>query len=120
MNQVISAFIDHEPFDLIELRNALATPEGREELLDLIALREIVQPAPAPAVGTQSPIRAVGRWVLAAVAASILALGGYSIGRFNATGRPQGPAQVTAPDPTVVFTFEPGKNWNDSVTTGGN
>jgi len=44
MHDVISAFLDNEPFDSQELAGALASPEGRDLLLDLIALRAIVQP----------------------------------------------------------------------------
>jgi hypothetical protein len=120
MNQVISAFIDNEPFDPIELRDALATPEGREELLDLIALRDVVQPAPVIAFVAAPPVRSRARWALAAAAAAMLVVGGYSVGRFVATEQTLATAQVTAPEPTSVFTFEPGRNWNDSLPAGGN
>lgn len=120
MNHVISAFIDNEPFDPNELRDALATPEGREELLDLIALRDVAQPAPAIALVAARPVRARARWALAAAAAAVLAVGGYTVGRSMASEDVQAIAQVTAPEPTSVFTFEPGKNWNDSLPTGGN
>ena len=120
MNHVISAFIDNEPFDPNELRDALATPEGREELTDLIALRDVVQPTADLIFVAPSPIRSVTRWTLAAAAAAVLAVGGYSVGRFVATEQVQAAAQITAPEPTSVFTFEPGKNWNDSLPAGGN
>jgi hypothetical protein len=42
-DHVISAFVDNEPFDPEELGRALAEPGGRELLLDLIALRALVQ-----------------------------------------------------------------------------
>ena len=42
-HDVISAFIDNEPFDAAELGRALAQPGGRELLLDMIALRTLVQ-----------------------------------------------------------------------------
>ena len=41
-HDVISAFLDDEPFDANELANALSEPGGRELLLDFIALRHIV------------------------------------------------------------------------------
>lgn len=120
MNHVISAFIDNEPFDPNELRDALATPEGREELIDLIALRDVVQPTADIVVIAPSPIRSVARWTLAAAAAAVLAVGGYTVGRSMTSEQVPTTAQVTAPEPTSVFTFEPGKNWNDSLPAGGN
>lgn len=118
MNDAITAFIDNEPFDPQALRDALATPEGRDELLDLIALRGLVQPvevvtAAAP-IHRPSPLK----WVVAAAAAVVLMLGGYGVGRSTADeSRAQQSAQVTAPAPTAVAAFE---NWNDTVPSGGN
>jgi hypothetical protein len=120
MNHVISAFIDNEPFDPVELRDALATPEGRDELLDLIALRDVVQPTADTVLIAPSPVRSITRWTLAAAAAAVLAVGGYTVGRSMAPEQIPATAQVTAPEPTSVFTFEPGKNWNDSLPAGGN
>ena len=39
MHDVISAFLDNEPFDAQELSATLATSEGRDLLIDLVALR---------------------------------------------------------------------------------
>ena len=41
---VISAFLDDEPFDSNKLTEALSDPAGRTLLIDLIALRHLVQP----------------------------------------------------------------------------
>lgn len=119
MNHVISAFIDNEPFDPAELRDALTTVEGREELLDLIALRLVTQPA-ADLSTVASPVRATMRWTLAAAAGAMLVLGGYAIGRTTSEDTSPPITQVSAPEPTAVFTFEPGKNWKDAVPSGGN
>jgi hypothetical protein len=43
-HDVISALLDDEPFDPEELREALDDPAGRALLIDLVALRRIVQP----------------------------------------------------------------------------
>jgi hypothetical protein len=65
-HDVISAFIDNEPFDAGELARALAQPGGRDLLLDLVALRALVQddgtPAPAAKLGgvTRTAWMAVG------------------------------------------------------------
>ena len=81
-HSVISAFLDDEPFDALELGQALSDPEGRDLLIDLIALRHLVQPdgsitAAAPATRTwRGPLRP-----LLATAAMLVALaGGYFIG----------------------------------------
>lgn len=74
---VISAFLDDEPFQPQELGQALSDPEGRALLIDLIALRHLVQPAeaPLPAVLLRRAARRPWR-ALAAAAALVLALGG--------------------------------------------
>ena len=119
MNHVISAFIDNEPFDPIELRDALATVEGREELLDLIALRQVMQPA-AEVVAVAATVRTTMRWTLAAAAAVVLLLGGYTVGRTVSGTSETAATPASAPEPTAVFTFEPGKNWTDVPAAGGN
>lgn len=82
---VISAFLDDEPFDPAALAMALSEPGGREALLDLVALRHLVQPDPAVTATFErrrgSPLR-----MLAAVAAVLVALvAGYAIGERRAT-----------------------------------
>ena len=84
MHDVISAFLDNEPFDAQELSASLATPEGRELLIDLIALRSVVQPVEGARAlrGGYRPL-----WMLASAAAVLLALAsGYQFGR-TAEGR---------------------------------
>jgi len=124
MHDVISAFLDNEPFDAQELSASLATPEGRELLIDLVALRSVVQPAEQK----QAPARAGNGnrtlWMLASAAAILLALAsGYQYGR-TADGRttpaPGATMSVAAPEPTTVLKFEPGVNWTESPRSGGN
>lgn len=116
MHDVISAFLDNEPFDAPELSAALATAEGRDLLIDLIGLRTVVQPV--------EPIRVVAtlprqRWVLASVAAVLLALfGGYQFGR-NQGDAPGVGLSAAAPEPTTVLKFEPGVNWTESPRSEG-
>ena len=97
-HDVISAFLDDEPFDASELANALSQPGGRELLIDFIALRHIVltegsaQSAP-PAGVKRSLLR-----VLLPVAAVLIALvGGYFIGERRSQLSPD-----PAPSPTRV------------------
>mgnify|MGYP001549728477 CR=1 FL=1 len=80
--EVISRFLDDDLFDPNDLSEALSDAEGRAFLVDLIALRKIVQPAtPMPAVGTTARGRAAG-WRTAAAAAALVAglAGGYWAG----------------------------------------
>jgi hypothetical protein len=44
--EVVSAFLDDEPFDPAELARALADPAGRQLLLDSVALRTLVRDEP--------------------------------------------------------------------------
>ena len=93
-HEVISAFLDDEPFDLEELANALSDPDGRELLIELVALHRLVQPAEdVPPSGVARPVRRSG-WRLAAMAAALcLAIGGgYLVGeRQSATDSPEAP-----------------------------
>ena len=71
-HEVISAFLDDEPFDSEELVGALSDPAGRALLIDLVALRRIVQPTDSmPAIRCASPVRRPV-WRVAAAAAALL------------------------------------------------
>ena len=120
MHDVISAFLDNEPFDAQELAASLATTEGRDVLIDLVALRTVVQPPEQPRAAAMVPRR---RWVLVSAAAVLLALfGGYQFGRVQSRASVEDVAtsSVTAPEPTTVLKFEPGVNWTESSRKGGN
>ena len=102
--EVISALLDNEPFDPQELEMALSDPAGRALLIDLTALRRIVQPTgAAPAITTANPMRR-RPWRLAAAAAGlILALtGGYVAGERRAVA-----TSSEAPAPTRVVEAVP-------------
>lgn len=80
--EVISAFLDNEPFNANALAQALSEPSGRELLIDLLALRHLVRTegkevaALTAATSWRSSLRA-----LVAVAALVVALvGGYLVG----------------------------------------
>jgi hypothetical protein len=81
-HEVISAFLDDEPFDSAVLLEALSDPVGRDLLVDLIALRHVTQAdrENAHASNHHEPWPASLR-ALAAVAAILVALvGGYIAG----------------------------------------
>jgi len=124
MHDVISAFLDNEPFDGQELSTALATPDGRELLLDLIALRAVVHPALSTAVPAGGSARRP-RWIWLSAAAVLVALAaGYQAGRWSDRGAAQVPGTSASglsapPAPTSEFRFEPGVNWTDASASGG-
>ena len=142
IHDCIGALADGEPVDPALLDRALAEPEGRAYLIDLLVLRGLygrrvagselgrtageqdvaamtaVNPA-APSMGT-----ARGRW-LPAIAAliTVSVLGGYIAGRQSASRAVHrkhggfatgaiGP-RVTAPAPTQIIRLEPGVDWNE-------
>jgi hypothetical protein len=93
---VISAFLDDEAFDSSELGEALSDPAGRALLIDLVALRHIVQPVDWIATARPEP-RSAWRPALAAAAMLVALVGGYVIGE-----RRTSPAISDPPAPTRV------------------
>ena len=106
--EVISAFLDAEPFDAEELDRALSEPAGRALLIDLATLRRIVQPVDVvPALRSPNPLRppaARSVWRTAAAAAAlVLALtGGYLAGERRAAT-----ASADPPAPTRIVQAVP-------------
>ena len=124
---LIAAFADGEPVPATELGAALAHEDARAYLIDVLALRSLVDGRPqVPAVHLTAPPRNRVRWVTAAAALVVAGVaGGYSAGRHTVTpaadaGRTAvvAPAPAGAPAPTHVFRMENGVNWNER--TGGN
>ena len=81
-HEVISAFLDDEPFDPQDLARALDDPAGRTLLIDSLMLRRIVQPTDAiPPMKAPAPPRRSPWRVAAAAAMFVVALtGGYLVG----------------------------------------
>jgi hypothetical protein len=106
MEEVIAAFLDDERVDTEALKRALALPEGREYLVDLLAMRELVAVPIEPAAVVPAPKRqTVRRWGLAAAAAVLLSVStaaGYLAG-YRLGGRSQPiPAEAAVPAPAIV------------------
>ncbi len=101
-HEVISSFLDDEPFDPQELANALNDPAGRSLLIDLVALRSIVQLSDAAPVWAHGVVQRL--WRVAAVAAALcVALGGgYVVGERQDVTTPE-----EAPAPTRVVVATP-------------
>jgi len=94
-HEVISAFLDDEPFDPQELANTLSDP---------IALRQIVQLTDAaPAITAANPMRR-RPWRLAAAAAALFfaLAGGYLVGERRAVA-----TSSEAPPPTRIVEAVP-------------
>jgi hypothetical protein len=93
-HEVISAFLDDEPFDANALAKALSEPSGRELLIDLLALRQLVRTEGQEVAALTAPTswRSSLR-ALVAVAALVVALaGGYLAGvRRTESGMPAAP-----------------------------
>jgi hypothetical protein len=107
-HEVISAFLDNEPFDPQALSEALADPEGRALLIDLVALRRLTQPEDAVLVPARS-LRRTGRRPFRLVAAAALltlaVVGGYQWGERSG-------APATDPPPATRVVSSQGV-WQD-------
>jgi hypothetical protein len=80
-HDVISAFLDDEPFDASELAAALSEPGGRELLIDFIALRHIVHTDGLALPAQPATMkRSLLRMLLPAAAVLVALAGGYVIG----------------------------------------
>jgi hypothetical protein len=103
-HEVISAFLDDEPFDPQDLASALDDPAGRTLLIDSLMLRRIVQPVDAiPPMKAAAPARRFGWRVAAAAAMFVVTLtGGYLVGERRSTA----PVDE-APPPTRVVQAVP-------------
>lgn len=126
----LAGWADGEPADRGEVLRALETAEGREYVVDLMAIRRLVAVTtpPAHAYDTRHAARQSRQWLVPVAAAAVLCVAaGYVAGR---TAVPAAPAPVTdirpagtsapasAPAPTHVIRFEAGVDWRE--TTGGN
>jgi hypothetical protein len=126
--EALAAWLDGEPVARTDVALALDTREGRDYVLDLMALRRMVD-VTTPALIAKVPARQVGRWPTFAAAAAGLVLciaGGFAAGRLTTpvlidSGTPapvtvpvSTPASITAPAPTRVIRLEEGTSWRDS------
>jgi hypothetical protein len=127
--EAISTFVDGERVAPDLLKRALAAPEGRDYLVDLLTLREAVGRLGPYATAGVRPARPIWRVARGSAAAAIVLLalaGGYLAGQ-RVNGSAGTPANVpqddshmlvvmsapAAPKPTHVIKLEPGVNWSD-------
>ena len=132
-HDVIGAFVDNEPIEAEDLAAALATPDGRDYLIDLLVLRGLVADGGGALTRSAGAAKKTSRYAfwLPAVAAALLTLGaggGYLAGRVL-SNHPSVSAPVAsdseistpgavAPAPTHVIRMEKGVDWNER--SGGN
>jgi hypothetical protein len=98
-HEVISAFLDDEPFDPSQLAEALSEPAGRDLLIDLVALRHLAQADDEEphTLRDPKPWRLSLRSMVAAAAVFVALVGGYLIGERRSQF-----AVAEAPSPTHV------------------
>ena len=99
--EVIAAFADGERVNADVLKQALAEPDGRDYLIDVLALRDVVclnEPKHQAAHGARST-----RWRWLAAAAALVVIAG---GVFLTVGSADRP-----PTPDRVVKLERGVDW---------
>jgi len=127
ISDVIATFLDRERVDSNALKQALSTEEGRDYLIELLALREVIA-EPAASVPVAPVAGRRRRWparVVTAAAGVVIAVAGYQAGALSAVPAPttsvpaeaRGTASVSpntgaAPAPTSVIYLEPGIDWH--------
>lgn len=93
--EVVSAFLDDEPFEPQALAEALADPACRALLIDFILLRHVAHAEESATVVTPAPSLRSNRpfYLVAAAAAVVALLGGYQLGqRQSLDDSPRPPA----------------------------
>lgn len=108
---VISAFLDNEVFNPAELAAALSDPDGRALLIDLVALRHVVQPDDMIEAARPRPALSVWRPLLATAAMLVALAGGYVIGERRST--------VDTLDPPAATRVVQANEWQHVPPGGG-
>jgi hypothetical protein len=104
-DNVISAFLDNEPFGAAELAEALADPQGRELLLDLVAMRALVREESTGAPVVPVPARiSRPKWIAVGFLAASVLFGAGAAWLLPPLLRQ--PSADAPPRPDHVVTFE--------------
>ena len=122
--EALAAWVDGEPVARTEVADALETREGRDYVLDLMALRHMVA-VTTPSLAAKVTPGSGHRWPAFAAAAAVVlcAAGGFAAGRFltpvssassNEIAPVSTPASIAAPAPTRVIQLEENPNWRES------
>ena len=103
-HEVISAFLDDEPFEPQALAEALADPAGRALLIDFVLLRHVADSEESDHVVTSTHAPQLQRpvYLVAAAAVVFALLGGYQLGQRQSTDdspRPPAATRVVQSEP---------------------
>ncbi len=127
--EILAAFADGEPVAAPTLAEALADPDGRAYMIDVLVLRGLIDGRAAARSEFADPVPVATRWrwlTAAAVLATVCVFGGYSLG-VRRTSQPADAvrpivnpavASASAPAPTRVIRFERGVDWTERVGGG--
>ena len=108
-HEVISAFLDNEPFDPADLARALADPAGRQLLLDLVALRALVRDEPPAAIERPAAVVSPRKWIAVGFLAASVVFGAGAAWLLPPLLQQRHAAvDNVPPTPTRVITFETG------------
>jgi hypothetical protein len=99
--EVIAAFADGERVDADRLKQALSEPAGRDYLIDVLALGEVVNMNEPRRFAVPRVRQARRRWLAAAAALFVIAGGPFLT--FRSADRP--------PTPDRIVTLERGLDW---------
>ena len=107
-DEVISAFLDDEPFEAGKLAEALSERAGRALLIDLIALRHLTQTERngAPALTDRKPRRSALRALVGVAALLVALVGGYFVGQRRSE-------LVTSAPPAATRVVQAPAAWQD-------
>jgi hypothetical protein len=96
-HEVISAFLDDEPFDPQALADALADPAGRQVLIDFVLLRHLAQSEESASIVAAEPTVRPKRlpYFVAAAAVVVALVGGYQLGQQQPTDDSPRPPAAT-------------------------
>src|SRR5690242_20216539 len=96
-HEVISAFLDDEPFEPQALTEALPDPAGRELRIDIVLLRHLAQSVEPLNAVTSAPAPRSNRplYLVAAAASLVALLGGYQLGHRTGTADSTRPPAAT-------------------------
>jgi hypothetical protein len=126
--EALAAWVDGEAVARTDVALALETREGRDYVLDLMALRHMVDVTTPSLITNVTPHQA-RRWPAFAAAAAVVlcAAGGFAAGRLvtpvqvATPGGPEAavvpvitPASMTAPAPTRVIRLQEDTSWRES------
>jgi hypothetical protein len=100
--EVIAAFADGERVEADALRQALGEPAGRDYLIDLLALGDVVQASEPGRLAVRRARSPRLRWLPAAAALFFVIAGGWFL-TMRATDRP--------PTPDRIVKLERGLDW---------